>query len=186
MDARWLGSGSKNGLKERSHRPCFITNLAAVEQSEMKSLNRIRLFATPWTVAHWAPPTMEFPRQEYWSGLSFPSPGDLPDPGIEPGSPAFQADALPSKPPGKPSGGKGETSPHCASCWAELHKEPTTHTTTPEQSSFSLNPTCTCVNTHTPLCTRRSHTNFWSGKISCLFKMRNDQVQDLCKKATST
>ena len=45
---------------------------------------------------------MEFFRQEYWSGLPFPSPGDLPDPGIEPGSPALQADALPSKPPGKP------------------------------------------------------------------------------------
>ena len=45
---------------------------------------------------------MEFSRQEYWSGLPFPSPGDLPDPGNEPGSPALQADALPSEPPGKP------------------------------------------------------------------------------------
>ena len=45
---------------------------------------------------------MEFSRQEYWSGLPFPSPGDLPDPGIEPGSPASQADALTSEPPGKP------------------------------------------------------------------------------------
>ena len=44
---------------------------------------------------------MEFSRQEYWSGLPFPSPGDLPDPGIEPKSPALQADALPSEPPGK-------------------------------------------------------------------------------------
>ena len=59
--------------------------------------------ATPWTVAHQAPLSMEFSRQEYWSGLPFPSPGDLPDPGIEPWSPAFQADALPSEPPGKPS-----------------------------------------------------------------------------------
>ena len=47
-------------------------------------------------------PSMEFSRQEYWGGLSFPSPGDLPNPGIEPGSPALQADALPSEPPGKP------------------------------------------------------------------------------------
>ena len=54
------------------------------------------------TVALQAPPSMGFSRQEYWSGLPFPSPGDLPDPGIEPGSPALQADALPSKPPGKP------------------------------------------------------------------------------------
>ena len=57
---------------------------------------------TPWAVAYQAPPSMEFSRQEYWSGLPFPSPGDLPDPGIEPGSPALQADALPSEPPGKP------------------------------------------------------------------------------------
>ena len=55
----------------------------------------------PWTVAYQAPPSMEFSRQEYWSGLSITSPGDLPNPGIEPGSPGLQADALPSKPPGK-------------------------------------------------------------------------------------
>ena len=55
---------------------------------------------TPWTVAHQAPPSMEFSRQEYWSGLPFPSPGDLPNPGIEPGSPALWADALSSEPPG--------------------------------------------------------------------------------------
>ena len=66
----------------------------------MKSLSRVQLFATPWTVAYQAPPSMGFSRQEYWSGLPFPSPGDLPDPGIKPGSPAFQADALPSEPPG--------------------------------------------------------------------------------------
>ena len=56
----------------------------------------------PWTVAYQAPPSMGFSRQEYWNGLPFPSPEDLPDPGIEPGSPALQADALPSEPPGKP------------------------------------------------------------------------------------
>ena len=67
----------------------------------MKSLSRVRLFAAPWTVAHQAPPSMGFSRQEYWSGLPFPSPGDLPDPGIEPRSPALQADALTSEPPGK-------------------------------------------------------------------------------------
>ena len=57
--------------------------------SEVKSLSRVQLFATPWTVANQAPPSMEFSRQEYWSELPFPSPGDLPDPGIEPGSPAL-------------------------------------------------------------------------------------------------
>ena len=50
----------------------------------MKSLSHVRLFATPWTLAHQAPPSMGFSRQEYWSGLPFSSPGDLPDPGIEP------------------------------------------------------------------------------------------------------
>ena len=66
----------------------------------MKSLSRVQLFATPWTVALQAPPSMGFSRQEYWNGLPFPSPGDLPDPGIEPRSPALQADALTSEPPG--------------------------------------------------------------------------------------
>ena len=69
----------------------------------MKSLSRVRLFATPRTVAHQTPPSMGFSRQEYWSGLPFPSPGDLPNPGIKPESPTFQADALTSEPPGKPS-----------------------------------------------------------------------------------
>ena len=55
-----------------------------------------------WTVACQSLLSMGFSRQEYWSGLPFPSPGDLPDPGIEPGSSALQADSLPSKPPGKP------------------------------------------------------------------------------------
>ena len=63
----------------------------------------VGLFATPWTVAYQVPPSMGFSRQGCWSGLSFPSPGDLPDSGIEPRSPALQADALLSEPPGKPS-----------------------------------------------------------------------------------
>ena len=67
----------------------------------MKSLSRVRLFATPWTVAYQAPPFTVFSRQEYWSGLPFPSPGDLPNPGIKPGSPALHTDSLPSEPPGK-------------------------------------------------------------------------------------
>ena len=65
------------------------------------SLSRVQFFATPWTVAYQVPSSMGFSRQECWSGLPFPSPGDLPDPGIEPGSPTLQADALPSEPPGK-------------------------------------------------------------------------------------
>ena len=58
--------------------------------------------ATLWTVARQAPLSMAFSKQEYWSGLPFPSLGHLPNPGIEPGCPALQADALPSEPPGKP------------------------------------------------------------------------------------
>ena len=68
----------------------------------MKSLSHVQLFVTPWTVAHQAPQSMGFSRQEYRSGLPLPSPGDLPDPGIEAGSPVLQADSLPSEPPGRP------------------------------------------------------------------------------------
>jgi len=60
------------------------------------------MFAIPWTIAYQAPLCTEFSRQEYWSALPFLSPGDLPDPGIDPRSPTLQADALPSEPPGKP------------------------------------------------------------------------------------
>ena len=68
----------------------------------MKLLSHVQLFEIPWTVAYQAPPSMEFSRQEYWSGLPFPSPGDLLNPGNEPRSPVLQADTLPSEPPGKP------------------------------------------------------------------------------------
>ena len=56
------------------------------EKVKMKSLSRVRLFATPWTVTYQAPLSMGFSRQEYWSGVPLPAPGDLPDPGIKPGS----------------------------------------------------------------------------------------------------
>ena len=68
-------------------------------------LSHVRLFATPWTVAHWAPLSMGFPRQEYWGGLPFPTPGDLPDPGIEPmslESLALAGGFFTTVPPGKP------------------------------------------------------------------------------------
>ena len=74
------------------------------EKSEMKSLSHVRLFATPWTVVYQAPPSMGFSKQEYWSKLPFPSPGDLPNPGIEPSSPALQTSALPSEPPSPETG----------------------------------------------------------------------------------
>ena len=90
------------------HSPCLISSIATalntistLKWSKVKSLSRVRLFATPWTVAHHTPPSMGFSRQESWSGLPFPSPGGLPHPGIQPRSPALQADALTSAPPGK-------------------------------------------------------------------------------------
>ena len=67
--------------------------------SVAQSLSRVQLFMALWTVAHQAPLSIEFSGQEYWSGLPFPSPGDLPDPMLEPGSPALQMDSLPSEPP---------------------------------------------------------------------------------------
>ena len=88
-------------------------------------LNFFRLlFATPWTVACQTPLFMEFSRQEYWSRLPFPFPGDLPKPGTEPRSPTLQADSLPSEPPGKPM---------CVYIFAYTHM-------------------CVCIYTHTYMC----------------------------------
>ena len=91
------------GIKLRSS-PTFQADTLTSEppgshKVKVKSLSCVRLFATPWMVAYKAPQSMRFSRQEYWSGLPFPSQGDLPNPGIEPGSPALQTDALPSEPP---------------------------------------------------------------------------------------
>ena len=73
---------------------CNLINLIIILKVKVKSLSRVRLFVTPWTVAYQAPLSIRFSRQEYWSGLPFPSPGDLSDPGIEPRSPALEADTL--------------------------------------------------------------------------------------------
>ena len=74
------------------HTPCVPDTTKGVGEKEgnrVKSFSHVWLFATPWTVAHQAPPSMGFSRQEYWSGVPFPSLGDLPNPGIEPGSPTL-------------------------------------------------------------------------------------------------
>ena len=117
MAFEWLYSYSskkqgKRKMKSSMCSICLITSgwrkasrhLYGERRSEVKSLSLVWLFATPWTVAYKAPLSMEFSRQEYWSGLPFPSPGDHPDPGIEPGFPTLQADTLPSEPPGQPQG----------------------------------------------------------------------------------
>ena len=82
-------------------RPCFRVLHHLPEFAQVKLFSHVWLFAALWTVACQAPLFMGFSRQEYWSGLPFPSPGDLPDPGIEAGSPTLQADSSPSEPPGK-------------------------------------------------------------------------------------
>ena len=71
-----------------------MISISKTERKKVKSLSSVWHFATPWTVAYQAPSSMEFSRQEYWSGLPFPSPGELPDPGIKPRFPALQADAF--------------------------------------------------------------------------------------------
>ena len=79
------------------HPRCYINAVCCAQ-----SLSPVRLCDTPWTIAHQAPLSRGFSRQEYCSGLPFPPPGDLPNPRIKPRSPALQADPLPSEPPGKP------------------------------------------------------------------------------------
>ena len=90
-------------LKDSSHPflPRLLHESPIHTKYKVKLFSCVQLFATPWTVAHQAPPFMEFSRQGYWSGLPFPSPGDVPDPGIEPGSPTLQADALLSELPNR-------------------------------------------------------------------------------------
>ena len=68
----------------------------------LSHLSPVQLLVTPWTVDHQAPLSMGLSRQEYWSGFPCPPPGDLPNPGVEPRSPAWQADSLPLVPHGKP------------------------------------------------------------------------------------
>ena len=86
-----------------------LANLVLEKRGKVKVLvlSRVQLFVTLWAVALQAPLFMGCSRQEYWSGSPFPSPGDLPDPGIEPGSPALQADSSSSEPQGSPWNWKG-------------------------------------------------------------------------------
>ena len=80
----------------------YLHRLECKEPDERTSLSVMPDSATPWTIAHQGPLSMGFSRQEYWSRLPLPSPRDLPDPGIEPGSPALQADSLPLDLQGSP------------------------------------------------------------------------------------
>ena len=97
----WLFGSLRPFLYSSSVYSChiFLISSASLE-SESDVTQSCPTLCNPWTVAYQAHPSMGFSRQEYWSGLPFPSPEDLPDSGIKPGSPALQADALTSKPPG--------------------------------------------------------------------------------------
>ena len=89
-------------LKRRNLEVTQACKVFGITQQELEPFSISGSFATPWTVGHWAPLPVEFSRQEHYSGLSCPFSRDLPDPRTEPGSPALQADSLPSEPAGKP------------------------------------------------------------------------------------
>ena len=96
-----MGSLHLEELQAKLRGPDCQSVFSAVFHVHDYVLNCVRLIATPWIVAHQAPLSMGFPRQEYWIGLPFPSPGDRLAPGIEPGSLALHTDSLPSEPPVK-------------------------------------------------------------------------------------
>ena len=90
-------------IKVTSHSPSITSRCMHLDMC-MHTLSHVQLFVTPWTVARQAPPSMDFPRQEYWSGLPFPIPGDLPDPRMKPlsvASPALAGRFFNTVPPGK-------------------------------------------------------------------------------------
>ena len=91
--------GIQVGKEEVKFSLCVDDMILYISESEVAQ--SCPTLCDPWTLAHQAPPSMGFSRQEYWSGLPFPSPGDLLDPGIEPRSPTLQTDALTSAPPGR-------------------------------------------------------------------------------------
>ena len=97
-----LTQAGKSTDEEREIQETVLAREGEIRRELGTSLSRVLLFVISWTVACQAPQSMGFSRQEYWSGLPFPSPGDLPNSGIESGSPALQADSLLSEPPGKP------------------------------------------------------------------------------------
>ena len=89
--------------KEKKKRNNFYWIVPQQQLDNVSRFSRVQLFVTPQTVDHQAPLSVEFSRSEYWSGEQFPSPGDLSDSGIEPRTPALEADSLPSEPPGEPT-----------------------------------------------------------------------------------
>ena len=97
--------------------PDLNSHIICKRESESEVAQSVWIFVIPWTVVYQASLSMGFSRQEYWSGLPFPSPGDLPDPGIKPRSPALQADTLPPGPSGKP------LPPEKPVCWSRSNSQ---------------------------------------------------------------
>ena len=93
-----MGRGFHSNLEGKCEGYSVITDTIHLHVCMLSCFSHVRLFMTPWTVAHQAPLSMVFSGQEYWSGLLCPSPGDLPNPGIKPSSLALQADSSPSEP----------------------------------------------------------------------------------------
>ena len=108
------GKGSLQDMK---------TGYGVKSEVKVTLLSRVPFFATPWTVAYQASLSMGFSRQEYWNGLPFPSPGSLPNPGIEPGSPELQTDTLLSEPQGSPVYGVWKRKKHIESTQNRLVNE---------------------------------------------------------------
>ena len=102
----WAAMSSSRGssqLRDQTHVCCIVGRFftteppgkpSTLDAGVLSHLSHVQLFVTPWTVAHQVTLSMDFSRQEYWSGLPFPPPGDLPDPGMEPSFPALQVDSL--------------------------------------------------------------------------------------------
>ena len=109
ITTRRIISGLVKEKVQGRHAKQISVDQPSVGKKKCQLLSHVQLFVTPQTVARQAPQSMGFSRQEYWSGLPFPSPGGLPNLGIKPGSPVLQGDSLLSEPPGKPSVGNGST-----------------------------------------------------------------------------
>ena len=114
MGNRYITNHQRSVDSFKIVRQCILNSYCKIKICELLQFSKCRMcvcashsvvsrfFVTPWTVTRQAPLSMEFSRQEYWSGLPCPAPGDLPNPGIEPRFPALHTDSLPFVPPGKP------------------------------------------------------------------------------------
>ena len=145
---------------------------------KVKSLSLVQLLATPWTVAYQPPLSMGLSKQEYWSELPFPSPGDLPNPGIKPGSPALQTDALPFEPL------------HLLFTWGQtmlkVMKTMVTSFKTSHTSTAPLSAPSPVAGHHQCLCWRLpdTHRQVWVSLVWHLKQNHNSPAKIKCSKLT--